>query len=148
VRAARLVAREASIVAFVGSLLLAVLATWLVLVAFLVLARPQGSLIQEAMRLLPDTLGLLRRIAMDSSLPRGVRVRLALLFVYLAIPFDLIPDFIPVIGYADDVILVFAVLRSVVRRAGPDGVRRNWPGTPDGLQALWRAARLPGSAQP
>jgi hypothetical protein len=35
-------------------------------------------------------------------------------------------------------------LRSVVRRAGPDALRRHWPGTPDGLAALWRLARLPG----
>lgn len=60
-------------------------------------------------------------------------------------PFDLIPDFIPVIGYADDAIIVAAVLRSVVRRAGADAVRRHWPGTQDGLAALWRAAGLPGS---
>jgi uncharacterized membrane protein YkvA (DUF1232 family) len=74
-----------------------------------------------------------------------VRVRLWLLFGYLAMPFDLIPDFIPVIGYADDAIIVAAVLRSVVRRAGADAVRRHWPGTQDGLAALWRAAGLPGS---
>jgi len=60
----------------------------------------------------------------------------------LAFPLDIIPDFIPVIGYADDAIMVCAVLRSVVRRAGPDAVRRHWPGSPDGLAALWRAAGL------
>jgi uncharacterized membrane protein YkvA (DUF1232 family) len=59
-------------------------------------------------------------------------------------PFDLIPDFIPVIGYADDAILVCAVLRSVVRRAGPEAIRRHWPGTEAGLAALWRVAGLPG----
>jgi uncharacterized membrane protein YkvA (DUF1232 family) len=48
-----------------------------------------------------------------------------------------------VIGYADDVIVVSLVLRSVVRHAGSDVVRRHWPGTADGLAALWRAARLP-----
>ena len=75
-------------------------------------------------------------------------IRLWLLFAYLALPFDLVPDFIPIIGYADDAILVAVVLRSVVRRAGPEAVRRHWPGTPDGLSALWRAARLPGSPVP
>jgi uncharacterized membrane protein YkvA (DUF1232 family) len=65
--------------------------------------------------------------------------------VYLAVPIDIIPDFIPVIGYADDAIMVAAVLRSVVRRAGSDAVRRHWPGTRDGLAALWRVAGLPGS---
>jgi len=122
----------------------ALLVAWGVLVLSLVLARPKGSLVQEAMRLLPDTLRLLRRLATDRTLPRGVRVRLWLLFVYLAVPVDIIPDFIPIIGYADDAIIVCVVLRSVVRRAGADAVRRNWPGTEDGLAALWRVAGLPG----
>ncbi len=121
------------------------LVTWAILVGFLVAARPKGDLVKEAMRLLPDTLRLLHRLAKDASLPRGVRLRLALLFVYLAMPIDLIPDFIPVIGYADDAIIVCAVLRSVVRRAGAEVVRRHWPGTPDGLAALWKVAGLPGN---
>ena len=102
-----------------------------------------GSFLQEALRLLSDTLRLLKRLALDKTLPRGVRVRLWLLFVYLATPFDLIPDFIPIIGYADDAIIVCAVLRSVVRRAGAEAGRRHWPGSDDGLAALWRAAGLP-----
>lgn len=120
-------------------------ATWAVAILMFALARPKGSLLQESLRLLPDTLRLLRRLATDQSLPRGVRIRLWLLFVYLALPFDLVPDFIPVIGYADDVIVVMVVLRSVVRRAGPEAIERHWSGTADGLAALWRAARLPGS---
>ena len=119
---------------------------WVILVAALLLARPRGSLLREAARLLPDTLGLLRRLATDATLPRGVRLRLWFLFAYLASPIDLVPDFIPVIGYADDVIIVCAVLRSVVRRAGADAVRRNWPGTAAGLEALWRVAGLPRAA--
>ena len=50
--------------------------------------------------------------------------------VYLAVPIDLIPDFIPVLGYADDAIVVILVLRSVVRRAGLDAVRRTGPAPP------------------
>ena len=119
------------------------LLAWTILVVFLLRARPRGSSLAEAIRLVPDTLRLLKRLALDETLPRGVRVRLWRLFAYLALPIDLIPDFIPVIGYADDAIVVCAVLRSVVRRAGPDAVRRHWPGTPDGLAALWRAAGLP-----
>jgi uncharacterized membrane protein YkvA (DUF1232 family) len=117
--------------------------SWGLLAMFLLRIRPRGSFLQEALRLLPDTLRLLKRLALDKTLPRGVRVRLWLLFVYLAMPFDLIPDFIPIIGYADDVIIVCAVLRSVVRRAGAEAVRRHWPGSDDGLAALWRAAGLP-----
>ena len=110
----------------------AVLAAWLALVIALVLTRPKGALLTEAIRLLPDLLRLLRRLAADTALPRGVRVRLALLMVYLALPIDLIPDFLPVIGYADDAIIVAAVLRSVVRQAGIQQVAAHWPGTEDG----------------
>ncbi len=129
------------------TLLVAVLAglglAWIALVVALLAARPRGALLKEAIRLLPDTLRLLKDLATDATLPRGVRLRLWLLFAYLAMPFDLVPDFIPVLGYADDAILVALVLRSVVRRAGPQAVRRRWTGTDDGLAALWRVAGLP-----
>jgi uncharacterized membrane protein YkvA (DUF1232 family) len=104
-------------------------------------ALPKGNLLGEALRLLPDLLRLLRRLAADSDVPRGARVRLWLLLGYLAIPFDLVPDFVPVLGYADDAIVVSLVLRSVVRRAGAPLVRRHWPGTDAGLTAV---ARLTG----
>ena len=70
-------------------------------------------------------------------------LRLWLLLAYLALPIDLVPDFIPMLGYADDAIVVAIVLRSVVRRAGADALTRHWPGTRDGLTALRRLARLP-----
>jgi uncharacterized membrane protein YkvA (DUF1232 family) len=119
----------------------ALLFAWLALVAVLLVARPRGDLLQEALRLLPDVLRLARRLAADSTLPRGVRVRLGFLLAYLAFPIDLIPDFIPVLGFADDAIIVTAVLRGVVRRAGLDAVRAHWPGTEDGFAAI---ARLTG----
>ncbi len=122
--------------------------TWAVLVAVLVVVRPKGDLVKEAVRILPDTVRLLHRLARDASVPTGIRVRLWLLFGYLAFPIDLIPDFIPVIGYADDAIIVCAVLRSVVRRAGVEVVRRHWPGTSDGLVALWTVAGLPDDSAP
>ncbi|MDT7783474.1 MAG: hypothetical protein QOF58_1893 [Pseudonocardiales bacterium] len=120
----------------------ALLVTWLILVIALVVVRPRGGLLKEALRVLPDVLRLVRRLAADKSLPRGVRVRLWLLLVYLAIPIDLIPDFIPVLGYADDAIIVTAVLRGVVRRAGLDAVRAHWPGTEDGFAVVVRLAGL------
>lgn len=105
--------------------------------------RPRGGLLREALRILPDVVRLVRRLAADETLPRGVRVRLGLLLAYLAMPIDLVPDFIPVLGYADDAILVTAVLRSVVRRAGVEVVRARWPGTDDGFAALCRLTGLP-----
>jgi len=127
-------------------IVLAVLAglalTWLALILALLVIKPKGGLLKESLRLLPDVVRLLKRLATDRTLPRGVRVRLVLLFVYLAFPLDLIPDFIPVVGYADDAIIVAAVLRSVVRRVGIGPLEQHWPGTPDGLAAVARLARL------
>jgi uncharacterized membrane protein YkvA (DUF1232 family) len=115
--------------------------SYLGLLVALLVARPKGNLLGEAVRLLPDLLRLLRRLAADPAVPRAARVQLWLLFGYLAMPFDLVPDVVPVLGYADDAIIVSLVLRSVVRRAGAPLVRRHWPGTDDGLAAL---ARLTG----
>jgi uncharacterized membrane protein YkvA (DUF1232 family) len=129
-------------VTLVLTISLALAASYLALVAALLAARPKGNLLGEAVRLLPDLLRLLRRMAGDSRLPRAARVRLALLLGYLAFPIDLVPDFVPVLGYADDAIIVSLVLRSVVRRAGAPVVRHHWPGTDDGLAALARVTGL------
>lgn len=135
------------IVGIVAGVAVAVLVIWLCLVIALVLVRPKGGLLREAMRILPDTVRLIRRLAGDRDLPRGVRVRLWLLLAYLAAPIDLVPDVIPVLGYADDAIIVTAVLRSVVRRAGLGPVRAHWPGTDDGFTALARLTGLDTTAR-
>jgi len=117
-----------------------VLLLWTALIVALWLVRPDELRIRDALRLLPDLVRLLRRLAADRTLPRGVRVRLWILLVYLAFPIDLVPDFIPVIGYADDAVIVAFALRSVTRRAGPAALERHWPGTADGLAAVRRLA--------
>ena len=58
-------------------------------------------------------------------------------------PIDLIPDFIPVVGYADDVLIVVIALRSVVRHAGVEALERDWSGTTEGLRVVRRLAGLP-----
>lgn len=97
---------------------------------------------RDVLRLVPDVVRLLRRLAADPTLPAGVRVRMFLLLGYLLMPFDLVPDFIPVVGYADDAIIVAFALRSVVRKAGPEALSRHWPGTPEGLTAVQRLAGI------
>ena len=115
---------------------------WLVLVAVLWCTKPDTVRLREGLRLLPNLIRLLRRLAADPELPRGIRVRLVLLLAYLVSPIDLVPDFIPVLGYADDAIIVAIALRSVTRRAGPGALARHWPGTPDGLATVRRLAGL------
>jgi uncharacterized membrane protein YkvA (DUF1232 family) len=127
----------------VMSLLAALVFIWLALLVALLLAKPEAGSISAAARLLPDTLRLVRRLAADRNLNRGVRVRLWLLLAYLVSPIDLVPDVIPVIGFADDAIVTSLVLRSVIRRSGTAAVECHWPGTPEGLAALLRLCRLP-----
>ncbi|WP_214367545.1 YkvA family protein [Pseudonocardia sp. H11422] len=119
------------------------LVCWLVLLAVLWRTRPDDAGLREALRLLPDLVLLLRRLAGDADLPRGVRIRLVLLLGYLLLPVDLVPDVIPVLGYADDAIVVALALRSVVRVAGPQALARHWPGTPAGLRVVHRLAGVP-----
>jgi uncharacterized membrane protein YkvA (DUF1232 family) len=124
----------------------ALLVSWLPLVVALAVKRPRGGLLTESLRLLPDLLRMLRRLTVNRELPTGVRVRVAMLAVYLAMPIDLIPDFVPIIGYADDAIVV-VVLRSVCRRVSIDDLRNAWPGTDDGFAALLRLVRPPTSLE-
>ena len=120
----------------------ALVAVWLVFVVALVVARPRGGLLRESLRILPDLVRLLTRLARAPDLPRGVRVRLGLLLGYLALPVDLVSDFVPVLGYADDAIVVVLVLSSVVRRVGVEPLRAHWPGSDDGFTTLCRLAGL------
>jgi uncharacterized membrane protein YkvA (DUF1232 family) len=115
---------------------------WVLLLAALWRSRPDDTSARAVLRLLPDVLRLVARLARDGSLPTGVRLRLWLLLGYLALPFDVVPDVIPVIGYADDVVLVLVVLRSVVRRAGEPALRGHWPGTEEGFEMIARLAGL------
>jgi uncharacterized membrane protein YkvA (DUF1232 family) len=127
----------------VMSILASLLFVWLAFVVVLVAMKPEPGTLHETARIVPDAIRLVRRLAADRSLHRGVRVRLWLLLAYLASPIDLIPDFIPLLGYADDAIITSLVLRSVIKRAGVDEVRGRWPGTPDGLSALAKLCRIP-----
>ena len=121
---------------------LGVVLLWVTLVIALAITKPADANLTEVLRLLPDTVVLLRRFAGDPDLPRGVRIRLLLLLAYMLLPIDLIPDFIPVVGFADDAIIVAVALRSVVRHAGPEALDAHWPGTPRGLDAVKRLAGI------
>jgi uncharacterized membrane protein YkvA (DUF1232 family) len=121
----------------------AVAAVWVILVVALWASKPDAVSMRDALRLLPDVVRLIKGLASDPDLPRMVRVELLFVLAFMLSPIDLIPDFIPVIGIADDVILVALVLRSVTRIAGPAALTKHWPGTPDGLVAVRRLCGMP-----
>ena len=77
---------------------------------------------------IPDCIVLVTRLARDSRVPRRRKLVLLGLAGYLALPFDLVPDFIPVAGQLDDAIIVALVLRHFVRAGGEPLIRELWPG--------------------
>jgi uncharacterized membrane protein YkvA (DUF1232 family) len=116
-----------------------ILLLWIALIVVLwVQQRRSGSDVdwRAVVRLVPDVVRLVRRLAGDHTVPRATRLWLIGLLGYLLLPIDLVPDFIPVLGYADDAIIVAVVLRLAVRHAGIDAIERHWPGTPAGLRSV------------
>jgi uncharacterized membrane protein YkvA (DUF1232 family) len=88
----------------------------------------------------PDCVILCTRLLRDSRVLRRHKLLLGALVAYLSMPFDLIPDFIPVVGALDDAIIVAVVLRTLFRRAGPDLVREHWSGPQPTLEVMLRLA--------
>lgn len=109
-------------------------------VATLALAGRQAQA-RALARFLPDCVVLFRRLLADARLSRGPKLLLAALIAYLLMPLDIVPDFIPVAGQLDDVILVALALRGVIRGPGEDLVRENWPGPDESLDTVLRLAR-------
>jgi uncharacterized membrane protein YkvA (DUF1232 family) len=94
---------------------------------------------------IPQCLVLFQALARDRRIPARRRVLLAGLLAYLVMPFDLVPDFIPVAGQLDDAILVVLALRGLLRAAEPELLREHWRGPERSLDALlglvYRGAR-------
>jgi uncharacterized membrane protein YkvA (DUF1232 family) len=111
---------------------------WLVLVTVLYVHRPSRELAGPALRLVPDLVRLVRALLADPETPRGVRLALGGLLAYLVFPIDLVPDFVPVLGSADDIILAALVLRWAGRRVGLEGLAGHWTGTEAGFLLLRR----------
>jgi uncharacterized membrane protein YkvA (DUF1232 family) len=117
---------------------IAILALYaLVVLAFVVAGRRQDA--RAIAGFVPDCVVLFTRLLRDERLPRRYKLLVAALIPYLALPFDLIPDFIPVAGQLDDALLVAFVLRRVVKHE-PGLVKEHWPGPPSSLTLILRLA--------
>jgi uncharacterized membrane protein YkvA (DUF1232 family) len=119
--------------------LLVLVVGWLVLVAVVWLNRPTRDQAAVLLRLLPDLTRLVIRLVRDPGTPGRYRVALIALGAWLAFPIDLIPDFLPVIGALDDIVLAALVLRWVGRGIGIERLEAAWSGSPEGLAILRRA---------
>jgi uncharacterized membrane protein YkvA (DUF1232 family) len=96
----------------------------------------------------PDCVVLFRRLLGDPRLGRGRKAALGLAVAYLAMPIDLIPDFIPVAGQLDDALVVALVLGWILRGSGDDLLGEHWPGPAGSLRVIRRVARAPAPARP
>jgi uncharacterized membrane protein YkvA (DUF1232 family) len=93
---------------------------------------------RELATFIPDCIVLVHRLLHDPRVPRRRKLLLVGLIGYLALPFDIVPDFIPVAGQLDDVIIVVLVLRQVLR-GGEALIREHWPGPEASLRIVLRA---------
>ena len=109
---------------------------WLILAAVVWLHRPSRALAGPALRLIPDLVRLVRSLLADPGSPTRVKVALAGLLIYLVSPIDLIPDFIPVLGSIDDLVISAIVLRWAGRRIGIRQLRGHWSGSEGGFSLL------------
>jgi uncharacterized membrane protein YkvA (DUF1232 family) len=91
---------------------------------------------RDLARFIPDCIVLVTRLLGDPRVPRRHKLLLGALVGYLALPFDLVPDFIPIAGHLDDVLVVALTLRAVVRGTGRELLREHWPGTESSLALL------------
>ena len=121
----------------------AALVVYGIFVAGLVLALLVGGRREEARALagfVPDCAILCRRLLHDPRVPRARKLALAALVAYLVLPFDLVPDFIPVAGQLDDAVVVALTLRAILRRGGREMIEEHWPGPRSSLALILRVA--------
>jgi uncharacterized membrane protein YkvA (DUF1232 family) len=116
-------------------------ALWLVAIAALALVGRRTAA-GELATLLPNLAILLKGLIVDGRVARSDKALLAFGAAWVASPIDLVPEFVPVLGPLDDVVVVSLILRRVVRHAGPDVLADHWRGSPE---TLARVLKLFGS---
>ncbi|TML79059.1 MAG: DUF1232 domain-containing protein [Actinobacteria bacterium] len=115
-------------------------AVWLLAIVALVIAGRRTHAKELAM-LLPNLLSLLRGMIRDPRVGRFDKFLLVIAVAWVASPIDLIPEFIPVFGPLDDVVVVALILRRLVRRAGPEVVSDHWRGDPEIMRRILKLVR-------
>jgi uncharacterized membrane protein YkvA (DUF1232 family) len=122
----------------IATIVIGLLAAWALLVAILWLLRPRDVAVSELLAFVPDLVRLVRALLGDRTVELRVRFALAFLLAWLISPIDLIPEFIPVLGPLDDVVVAVVVLRYVRRRLGTASLRERWTGSDAGFALLQR----------
>ena len=110
------------------------LASWVLLVV-LAARLPEGTL-KELASFLPDCLTTVRRLRSDPRVPRRAKLAVGFAGLWVLSPIDLIPEFLPVIGPLDDVVVVALALRYAARQVPPEVLFEAWPGRRSVMERL------------
>lgn len=102
------------------------LASWALMVV-LAARLPEGTL-KELASFLPDCVTTVRRLRKDPRVPRRAKLAVGFAGLWVLSPIDLIPEFLPVIGPLDDVVVVALALRYAARQVPPEVLFEAWPG--------------------
>jgi uncharacterized membrane protein YkvA (DUF1232 family) len=122
-----------------------VLASWVVLI--LLARRLPPGLAKDFASFLPACATALRRLRKDPRVPRSAKIAVAIAAVWVISPIDLIPEFLPVIGPLDDVVVVALALRFAARRVPREAIEEAWPGERRLLDRLLGPATSPPTDQ-
>lgn len=124
---------------------LAVVIVYGIFVGVLVLAGRRSDA-RAVAGFVPDCLVLFKRMLGDSRLPRRYRAIVIAMLGYLALPFDVIPDFIPIAGQFDDAVVVVLTLRAILRAGGLEMIVEHWPGPRSSLAFILKLADRPAKS--
>jgi uncharacterized membrane protein YkvA (DUF1232 family) len=98
--------------------------------------------VRALLRAIPAIVGTIRGLAVDPVLPKGAKIALAAAVLYLVSPVDLIPDFIPVLGYLDDLLVAAIIVDGILNFVDRGLVLKYWPASPELLERVARSARV------
>ncbi|HEV8567543.1 MAG TPA: DUF1232 domain-containing protein [Actinoplanes sp.] len=127
----------------VGATILVVVASWAVLV--LLAKRLPPGIMRDLAAFIPDCVTTIRRLRNDPSVPRRAKIAVLVAGVWVASPIDLIPEFLPVIGPLDDIVVVALALRYAGRQVPREVILAAWPGDPRLLERLLGPAKASAS---
>ena len=97
---------------------------------FIIAARLPPGLLKDLTGFLPACVTLLRRLRRDPRVPLRAKVVVMVAALWVLSPIDLIPEFIPILGPLDDVVIVILALRYAGRQVPRDLLLDAWPGDP------------------
>ncbi len=125
----------------IGIAILVLIASWGLLL--LLAKRLSPGILRDLAAFIPDCVTTVRRLRKDPRVPRRAKIAVLLAGVWVASPIDLIPEFLPVIGPLDDIVVVALALRYAGRQVPREVIMAAWPGEPRLLERLLGPVRLP-----